>query len=85
MKSKMTDVRELLIETMEKLVHGEEEGIAEADRMTTDKAKQIANIGNVLVKSAQAEVNYMKVAGTMNAPTNFVNPDAPKQIKAGDD
>jgi len=80
MKNEMTNVRNLLIETMERLVQGEEEGVRDEDRMTVEKAQQISNIGNVLISSAKVEVDFIKATGGKAAPTGFLGEQDVKQL-----
>jgi hypothetical protein len=53
MRNKITDVRNLLIEAMEKVNDGE---------MDINHAKAMAAIGQVLVNSAKVEVDFLKIS-----------------------
>lgn len=63
-RNKMTDVRNNLIEAMEKLNSGD---------MEAKDAKAIADIGKVLVESAKVEVDFIKATGVLNQDTGFIN------------
>jgi hypothetical protein len=89
MKNKMSDVRGLLVETMERLVNGDEEPLDgkeldESKRMTPEKAKEISNLGKVLIESAKTEIMYikeMKKDGMqVEAPTDFFQSGDKKQL-----
>lgn len=77
-RNKMTDVRDHMIAAMENLL----DDTLEFD---VEKAKAIASLGNVLVKSAKVELDYLKaVNGTDDMSTGFMNlekEDKPKEIK----
>lgn len=57
MKNDITAVRNLLIETAERLLNPEE-----GETLDVAKAKAIAQLGKVLVESAKAEANFLAVA-----------------------
>lgn len=69
MRNDISSVRNLLIEGMERLLNPEE-----GDSFDIDKAKAMAELGDVVVKSAIAEVHFLKVANQAGArvqPTGF--------------
>jgi hypothetical protein len=86
MRNKMTDVRDLLIIAMEKLANGEEDTVKEEDKMTVEKAQQLANLGNVLINSAKVEIDFIKATGRTNGPTDFLgdneNKNSSKQLNS---
>lgn len=53
MAKKMTDLREALFDTLEKVRKGE---------MPLDRAQSIVIIGQTIINSANAETNFLKVA-----------------------
>lgn len=63
-KNKMTDVRDNMILAMEKLNGGD---------MTPEVGKAVAELGKVLVSSAKAEIDFIKVTGRDDMSTGFVN------------
>ncbi len=67
MKNKMTDVRNLLIEGMEKLL--------DDDNTSFDykKAKALAEIGSVLIDSAKAEVDYINALSNGGDRSQFID------------
>jgi hypothetical protein len=71
MKNKLTDVRNLLIEAMEGL-NDPESG------MTIEKAKAMADIGQVLVNSAKVEVDFIRA--TNSDGSGFFPMDETKRI-----
>lgn len=73
MKNKMSDVRNLMIEAMESLLD-------EESTLDVQKAKTIASLGSVLVKSAKAEVDFIKATGVVpDQATYFIGQDS-KQL-----
>lgn len=74
MKNKMTDVRNHMIEAMENLLDSESD-------FDVNKAKAVANLGNVLVKSAKVEVDYLRtVGGTTGMSTGFMDLEEQKTL-----
>ena len=67
----MTDVRNLMISAMEQLVNPDS-SLPVAEQMTEAKAKEVANLGKVLVESAKAEMMYVKAINASQSPTDFV-------------
>jgi hypothetical protein len=63
MSRTINDLRELLFSTMEDL---------RAGKIDVEKAKQIGNIGQVIVNSAVAEVRHLKESG--GTGTGFIEP-----------
>lgn len=64
MKNKIEDLRNHLFAALE--------GLADKDNpMELDRAKAIADVGRVIVDSAKAEVDFLKVAGARQG-TGFV-------------
>lgn len=80
MKNKITDVRNLLIEAMERLLNPEPN-----DSFDIEQAKALADLGKVVIESAKAEVMYMKTAegmGFVVPPSGFFNtPSLPSGVK----
>ena len=69
MSRTINDLREILFSTMEDL---------RAGRIDVDKAKQISNLGQVIVNSAVAEVRHIRESGGVG--TGFIEqPDPPKK------
>jgi hypothetical protein len=74
MKNKITDVRNLLIEGMDRLLNPDE-----GDTFDVERAKALAGLAKVAVESAKAEVAFLKVAHGMGADvddTGFFTPAA---------
>ncbi len=70
-RNKMTDVRDNMIEAMERLNSGD---------MDPATGKAIAALGGQLVNSAKVELDFIKVTGKIEG-SGFVNIEpAPKQI-----
>jgi hypothetical protein len=70
MSRTINDLRELLFSTMEDL---------RAGKIDVEKAKQIGNIGQVIVNSAVAEVRHLKESGGIG--TGFIEElGPPKKI-----
>jgi hypothetical protein len=69
MSRTISDLREIIFQTMEQL---------KAGTMDVDRAKQIANLGQVIVNSAVAETRFIKEKG---GGTNFIsdNQTIPKE------
>lgn len=77
MRNKMTDVRNLLIQTMEEMLDPE-------TTIDVEKAKVVSQLGNVLVKSAKVEVDYLKAIGSNGeVTTGFMGTDESKQLSDG--
>jgi hypothetical protein len=74
-KNKIGDLRNLLFETMEKLMDDQ-------DPMDLDRAKAVAEVGQVIINSAKVEVDFMKQTGRIES--SFIQPDQapPKQLHA---
>lgn len=72
-KNKIEDLRNLLFETIEKLLDDE-------DPMDNLQAQSIANVAKVIVDSAKVEVEFMKHIGGIGS--GFI-PTEPKQIESG--
>lgn len=70
-KNKIEDLRNLLFETMEKLLD-------EDDPMDTEQAQTVANVAKVIVDTARVEIEFMKHIGGIG--TGFI-PTEPKQIE----
>lgn len=64
MKNRMVDLRNHLFATLEALQD-------EDKPMELDRAKAIAEVGQVLVNSAKAEVDFMRAAGRITG-TDFI-------------
>nr|VFK14969.1 MAG: hypothetical protein BECKLFY1418C_GA0070996_101213 [Candidatus Kentron sp. LFY] len=77
MKNTMTDVRNLLIETIESVKSGD---------MAIDKAKAIAQVAGVVVDSGKVEVDFLKALAELpptqegHYGTGFISAERPKQI-----
>lgn len=59
MKNKITDLRNHLFETIEKLLDEEPNG------MTVEKAKAIAGVADKIIDTAKVEIEYMNALGDM--------------------
>jgi hypothetical protein len=55
-KNKIEDLRNLMFETIERLMDDD-------DGMDVQKAKAIADVGKVIVESAKVEVDFQKAVG----------------------
>lgn len=78
MKNKMTDVRNILIEAMEKLNDKE---AMDAGDMTIERAKALVDLGQVIVNSAKVEVDFLQTIGDKNyraegTGTGFILPES---------
>lgn len=62
-KNKIEDLRNLMFETIERLMDGD-------SSMNTADAQAIANLGKVIVETAKVEVQFMKEVGGIG--TGFV-------------
>ncbi len=67
MKNKISDLRDHLFETIERLKDEEKP-------MDIERAEAIAGVADVIIKSAKVEVDYLKAVGGKG--TNFI-PDVP--------
>jgi len=63
-KNKIEDLRNHLFETLEALRN-------EAHPMDLARAREIANVGKVIVASAKAEVDFLRVTGSLPATDFF--------------
>jgi hypothetical protein len=68
-RNKITDLRNLLFETIERCLDKE-------DPIDVAKAKVIADLGQVIVNSAKVEVDYVLKSGEI--ATSFI--DEPKRL-----
>lgn len=68
--SNLSDVRECLMDTMNKLKEG---------KMDVKQAKGVAELGKVLIESAKAEVEFIKATGSYRSSSGFI--DLPKKDK----
>lgn len=66
----INDLRDKMFEALDALQDG---------RIDAATAHQIANIGNVIVNSARAEIDYIKTAGGGNSEFMAVG-DAPRSV-----
>lgn len=55
-KNKIEDLRNLLFETMERLLDDD-------DKMDVDRARAVARVGSTIIESAKAELQFLKQAG----------------------
>lgn len=71
MRNRISDVRNHLIATMEALLDEEKP-------LDVERAKAVAAVGQVLIESAKAEVQFLRVVGTESS-TGFIDvtPAAP--------
>ena len=79
MKNKITDVRNLLIEAMEELLHPDPES-----KFDVAKAKALADLGSVVIESAKVEVQAIATAakyGIKAEGTGFIPSQAQKQFE----
>lgn len=72
MSRTINDLREILFSTMEDLKSG---------KIDVEKAKQIGNIGQVIVNSAMAEVKYLKETGETDTEFMKSKPTQKKLIR----
>ena len=68
-KNKMTDLRDHLFETLESLRDEEKP-------MDLARAKAVADVARVLVDSAKAEVDFLKVTGATSGSGFFPDDDS---------
>lgn len=74
-KNKIQDLRNILFETMEKLMDDE-------DPMDLDRAKAVAGVAQVVVNTAKVEVEFMKQTGHGGSEFMQGNVPAEKQLHA---
>ncbi|MBX3266380.1 MAG: hypothetical protein KF831_06700 [Acidobacteria bacterium] len=72
-KNKIEDLRNLLFETIEKLVDGDE-------TMNADQANAVANIAKTIIDSARVEIQFMNIVG--GTGSGFI-PTEPRQLSGG--
>jgi hypothetical protein len=72
-KNKIEDLRNLLFETIEKLVDGDE-------TMDADQANAVANIAKTIIDSARVEIQFMNIVG--GTGSGFI-PTEPRQLSGG--
>ena len=70
MKNKITDLRNHLFETIERLLDSDEP-------LDIDRAKAVADVAQVIVNSAKVEVDYMKATG--ESASSFIQ--EPKRLQ----
>lgn len=56
-KNKIQDLRNMLFETMERLLDDDD------DKMDLERAETVAKVAQVVVNSAKVEVDFMKISG----------------------
>lgn len=71
MKNKIEDLRNHLFETIEMLKDGD----TEKSGMTLEKAKTIAEVGQVIVNSAKVEVDFLRQMNGSAQGTGFIPVD----------
>lgn len=80
MKNKLSDLRNHLFETIERLKDGDK-------TMPLEKAKGIAEVAQVIINSAKVEVDYLKatdqVQGTGFMDREQVSGHTPKLVRGG--
>lgn len=79
MRNKIQDVRNLLIEAMEELLHPDPES-----KFDTDKAKALAQLGAVVIESAKVEFQAIAAAikyGFKPEATGFISAESQKQLE----
>ena len=69
-KNKIEDLRNILFETMEKLMDDE-------DPMDLDRAETVAKVAQVVVNSAKVEVDFIKQTGA--GGSTFIQNQSPQQ------
>jgi len=74
-KNKMVDLRNLLFETVERLLEND-------SSLEVDRAKAIAEVGKVIVDTARVEIDFMRETGAVGS--DFISTD-PKRLPALDD
>lgn len=80
MKNKLSDLRNHLFETIERLKDGDK-------AMPLEKAKAIADVAQVIINSAKVEVDYLKATDQVQG-TGFLDREAqpgalPRLVKRG--
>lgn len=70
-KNKIEDLRNLMFETIERLMDDDDEN------MDIEKAEAIAKVGKVIVDSAKVEVNFLKQVGGIGS--DFIEPSRKDQ------
>lgn len=73
-KNKIEDLRNMLFETMERLMDGD-------DPMDLDRAETVGKVAQVIVNSAKVEVDFIKQTGH-GGSTFIQGGNAPRQIAA---
>lgn len=66
MKNKIEDLRNHLFETIEMLKDNDDNG------MTLEKAKTIADVGQVIINSAKVEVDFLRHINASGDGTGFI-------------
>ena len=74
-KNKIEDLRNLLFETIEKLVDGDE-------TMDADQANAVANVAKTIIDSARVEIQFMNIVG--GTGSGFI-PTEPRQLSGGNE
>lgn len=77
-RNKMSDLRDHMFLALERL--NDEDLSPEKIQEELAKAKQIAQIGSVLVNSAKVEVDYLKATGQIEATSELFKSMNPRQI-----
>jgi hypothetical protein len=77
MKNKIEDLRNHMFAQIEKLADCEPEEMAKE----IERSKAIADLGQVIINSAKAEVDFVKATNGEVITTEFFN-EGPKQLKA---
>lgn len=79
MKNKLSDLRDHLFETIERLKGGDKD-------MPLEKAKGIAEVAQVIINSAKVEVDYLKATDQVQG-SGFMDreaiPGQPRLVKRG--
>jgi hypothetical protein len=78
-KNKMSDLRNHLFETLERLKDDE-------NPMDIDRARAIANVGGTIIESVKAEIQFMEATGEICDAEFFDLPDGaarPKLLRSG--
>lgn len=79
-QNKLSDLRDHLFETLERLKDKDEP-------MEIERAKAVCEVGQVLINSAKVELEYLEMMGQTDSPSEFLKspaklpPAAPKNVR----
>lgn len=71
-KNKIEDLRNLLFETMERLMDDD-------DKMDVDRARAVAQVGSAIVETGKAELQYLQLVGRGRSSFIEIEPPEPPE------